>query len=528
MNSMVLEDKANIINNQTEKNNEKWKILIVDDEKDVHTVTRFALDNYVYKGKILEFISAYSGTEAKNCIREHLDTAVVLLDVVMEEDDAGLKLVEYIRKEVRNTFVRIILRTGHPGYAPEDEVMFRYDINDYKDKTELTNKKFITTITSALSNYSDIMTIESYRKSLSVSESKYRYLLENLPQRIFYKNKNLVYVSCNKYFAGDLKMKQEEIEGKTDFDLFPPELAVKYRFDDKRILETGNAEDIEEKYITEGSELLVHTVKTPLKDDKGNIVGILGIFWDITEKRMLELEAIHSRQLASLGELAAGVAHEINNPVNGVMNWAQLLHNRSKEGSEERKIADWIMKESSRISNMVRSLLSLARHSGKKEEKRTAYLHEILSETLILTEAQLLKEGITIKNNLPPGLPGIKANFQEIRQVFLNILINARYALNQKYPDSHSNKILEITGKKTTMNDKSYVKIEFYDRGAGIPAKIINKVKDPFFTIKPKGEGTGLGLSISNNIIKDHGGTLNIESVEGEYTKAIIHLPVGH
>ena len=126
------------------------------------------------------------------------------------------------------------------------------------------------------------------KEALRESEDRYKTLVENLPQRIFLKDKNLVYVSCNQNYAQDLGIKPDEIGGKTDYDFYPKELAEKYRADDKRILESGKIEDIEERYIQDGRDIWVHTVKTPVKDEKGNIVGILAIFWDITERKRAE------------------------------------------------------------------------------------------------------------------------------------------------------------------------------------------------------------------------------------------------
>ena len=143
-----------------------WKVLIVDDEPEVHAVTKLALNDFSLNGKTLEFVSAYSGEEAKKCFREHDDIAVVLLDVVMETDDAGLKVAEYIRNELDNHFTRIILRTGQPGQAPEKDVIINYDINDYKSKTELTAQKLFTVIIAALRSYRDIIVIEENRRGL--------------------------------------------------------------------------------------------------------------------------------------------------------------------------------------------------------------------------------------------------------------------------------------------------------------------------------------------------------------------------
>lgn len=143
-----------------------WKILIVDDEPEVHAVTKLALNDFSLNGKTLTFVSAYSGEEAKQCFRENNDIAVVLLDVVMETDDAGLKVADYIRNELDNHFTRIILRTGQPGQAPEKDVIINYDINDYKSKTELTAQKLFTVIIASLRSYRDIVVIEENRAGL--------------------------------------------------------------------------------------------------------------------------------------------------------------------------------------------------------------------------------------------------------------------------------------------------------------------------------------------------------------------------
>ncbi|CAG0983379.1 Sensor protein FixL [Methanosarcinales archaeon] len=123
---------------------------------------------------------------------------------------------------------------------------------------------------------------------LQGSENKYRVLLENLPQKIFHKDKNSVYVSCNNNYARDLKIHPDEIIGKTDYDFYNKELAEKYRADDIRIMGSGKTEYIEEKYIQNGQEAIIQTVKTPLEDENGNTIGILGIFWDITERKQIE------------------------------------------------------------------------------------------------------------------------------------------------------------------------------------------------------------------------------------------------
>ena len=381
----------------------------------------------------------------------------------------------------------------------------------------------------ALASGSDIIALGIDRKeaeeALRLSESKYRMLLENLPQRVFYKDKNLVYVSCSENYARDLKIRPDEISGKTDYDFYPKVLAEKYRADDNRIMKLGKTEDIEEKYINDGRELIVHTVKTPIKDEKGNTIGVLGIFWDITEKVALQMEAIRSRHLASVGELAAGVAHEINNPITGIINCAQILVNKSEKENREHDIANRIVKEGNRIANIVKSLLYFARPGDRREQKSAVHIGGILSDTLVLIEAQLKKDSIKLILNIPNKLPEVIAHPQQIQQVFLNIISNARYALNCKYQGMHESKILEIRGEGITIANCPYVKVIFCDQGSGIPANILDKIMNPFFTTKPRGKGTGLGLSISHSIISDHGGELLIDTVEGKFTKVAVILP---
>jgi len=143
-----------------------WKMLIVDDEPEVHDVTRLAMADFEFRGRPLHLLSAYSGKEACEMARDIPDIAVILLDVVMETDDAGLNVARYIRDELNNHFVRLVLRTGQPGQAPERRVITDYDINDYKYKTELTQQKLFTTVYTSISSYRDLMALECNRRGL--------------------------------------------------------------------------------------------------------------------------------------------------------------------------------------------------------------------------------------------------------------------------------------------------------------------------------------------------------------------------
>jgi len=160
-----------------------WKILIVDDEPDVHRATQLALKSFKFEGKPLVFFSAYSAEEGKQFIATiHSDVALILLDVVMETNDAGLRVVQYIREELNNHQVRIILRTGHPGEAPEESIILNYDINDYKLKVELTRQRLLTATIAALRSYRDLVTLEHQRIELAQTLNHLQHVQSQLQE----------------------------------------------------------------------------------------------------------------------------------------------------------------------------------------------------------------------------------------------------------------------------------------------------------------------------------------------------------
>ncbi|MEN9718433.1 MAG: hypothetical protein RIQ99_1311, partial [Pseudomonadota bacterium] len=161
-----------------------WKIMIVDDEPGVHDVTRLALQGVMFDKRPLHFISCFSGAEARKAIAAHPDTAMILLDVVMETEHAGLEFARFVREGANNALTRIVLRTGQPGQAPERKVIVDYDINDYKEKTELTASKLFTLIHASLRAYRDIITIENNKRALTkiINSSADIFKLSSLEQ----------------------------------------------------------------------------------------------------------------------------------------------------------------------------------------------------------------------------------------------------------------------------------------------------------------------------------------------------------
>jgi PAS domain S-box-containing protein len=260
----------------------------------------------------------------------------------------------------------------------------------------------------------------------------------------------------------------------------------------------------------------------PVKNE--NVVTqVVLISEDITEMLEGERQRERASRLAALGELAAGVAHEINNPISGVINYAQLIANRAEENSREHDLAKRIIKEGDRIATIVRELLTFAREGNS--DLQVISIREALAEALSLCESQIRKEAIDLHVDLPNDLPKVESRNNQLQQLFLNLISNARHALSEKYPEPHADKILLVTGRRAELNGRSAVRLIVRDHGIGIPPELLERVMNPFVTTKPAGIGTGLGLSISFEIAKKHGGSLSIASEHGVWTEVIVDLP---
>ncbi len=361
--------------------------------------------------------------------------------------------------------------------------------------------------------------------SLRTSESEFRRLslqfhtlLDAIPDSITLVSSDMRILWANNSAVSVAK--GEEVLGRRCYNLWHNAPAPCVNCGVRRSFQTGKSENSQ----TSTPDGRIWDQRAfPMRSDDGRIESVIEIATDITEKITLQAETLRASHLASIGELAAGVAHEINNPINGIINYARILSNKSVKGSADNDVAERIAKEGRRIAGIVRSLLSFARDG--KEEKKPVTLAGILRESLTLTESQMRKEGIQVRIDIPPDLPEITANQQQIQQVFMNIINNAQYALIKKFPGEHEDKVLDINCEEVATDDGPFVRIIFRDRGTGIAPDALEKVINPFFSTKPKGEGTGLGLSISHGIVADHGGRLDVKSVQGAYTKVQIDLP---
>ena len=291
-----------------------WLVLIVDDDLDVHAVTRLALHKIRFKGRGLKFLSAYSRKEAYAVMRDTPDIALVLLDVVMETDDAGLSLARQIREELNNHIVRVVLRTGQPGQAPEQRVVMEYDINDYKSKTELTAQKLFTTVVSSLRAYDSLMQAERGKTELAASLAKVKILKSALDQH------SLVAISdqfgkityANDHFCNVSKYSREELLGQ-GYRIFDSGYHSKEFFanlwntiTDGRVLHA----EIKNR-ARDGSFFWVDTTILPFLNPDTHSMQYVGIHTDITERKLaqasLQASEAQMRHLLSVSPIAVSI-----------------------------------------------------------------------------------------------------------------------------------------------------------------------------------------------------------------------------
>jgi PAS domain S-box-containing protein len=359
--------------------------------------------------------------------------------------------------------------------------------------------------------------------ALRKSENKYKTLAENIPQKIFIKDINSVYVSCNENYARDLKIKSNEIVGKTDYDFHPQELADKYRADDKRVIESGKAEELEEKYITDGREVWVNTVKTPVKDEYGNVTGVLGIFGDITDRKQAaeerarlvkELEA-KNRELE---RFTYTVSHDLRSPLVTILGFTSMLQNDLERDNKEKAATDlqYITKATSKMDELLSATLKLSRIGRMVNPPEDVPLGELVTGALEQTAGDLQAHHIEV--SVADDFPKVHVDRMRIEEALVNLIGNSiKYRGGQPHPK------IEIGHRKDGRETVFFVK----DNGIGIDKSEHEKVFELFYRAnKSSTEGTGAGLAIVKRIIEVHGGRIWIESELGKGCMVCFTLPI--
>ena len=413
----------------------------------------------------------------------------------------------------------------------DDDVIIRKDGSVDYIKWETRPWYLLSDKIGGIVLYTEIINERKKRElALQESEERFKMLVETAPDAIFlYTGRELAYANQS---AGELlgAPDAETILGMHANSHLHPDFHAAVEARDRLLLDEKLSTPLmEQKYIKlDGSSIDVEVTSAPIryKDRDGMLVYVR----DIAERKNRERETMfalqqqrHQQKLEAIGLLASGVAHEINNPLTGIINYAQLIIDQENADAESAFFADEIISESRRISGIVHDLLHFSRQ--EKHAHSPADIKDIIHRTLSLVNAMLKRDQIDVRIQIPESLTRIKCRSQQIQQVMMNLLTNARDALNEKYPGAHDNKVLLITCSEYEEDSRTWIRVTVEDHGNGIPAEIHEQLFDPFFTTKPKELGTGLGLPISYGIVKEHHGELLFETKQGQYTQFHLLLP---
>ena len=490
-------------------------VLYIDDERENLTGFKYMFSEYY------EVYVAESAGEAYEILKAH--TIPIVISDQRMPGETGVEFFTRIQPEYPDT-IRMIL-TGYSDIKAVVDAINKGGIYYYFQKPwDETEVRIV--IANALE------AIE-LKHNLSESEERFRDICLNTYDWVWEVDRDGIYTYASGRIEELLGYKPEEIVGGTLFDWMPPEGAARIAevFKDA----TGKGEPIvameNVNLHKDGRRVVLETSCVPVFDAQGNVSGYRGVDRDITERKRgeeereaLRAQAQHNQRLESVGTLAGGVAHEINNPINGIMNYAQLIQDRLDEDSSLKEFASEIIVETKRVATIVRNLLTFARF--EEHEHSPARMADIVGATASLIRTIIRRDQITLEVDVPEDLPTLRCRSQQIQQVIMNLMTNARDALNEHYPGYDENKILSVTAREIGRADSKWIRTTVEDHGVGIPAEVRERMFDPFFTTKDQGHGTGLGLSISHGIVRDHHGELSIESEPGEYTRFHLDLPV--
>jgi signal transduction histidine kinase/DNA-binding NarL/FixJ family response regulator len=553
----------------------KWKIAVIDDDQAVHEGTRFALSDYSLQGATLEVLSAYSAAEGRILMRDNPDIAAVLLDVIMETDVAGLDLVEYIRNEIKNETVRIILRTGQPGQAPERRVIVQYDINDYKAKTELTADKLFTSLTAALRSYQQLERMVQTRRGLEIiidaASTLYDFKsMQRLAEGVLTQLASLLNVDC----AGILVLRDDGGVAKNDFSVLAgsgcysrfigttssrsldPDLRQmveaafqrrKNEFADHRTvlyLRTGSGREV----------VVLLQAERPLSDTDRALVEIFSSRLSIAFDNVILYQQLHeantqledrvaqrtralmqaNRRLSSQwlrlqrangfkNEILGTVAHDLKNPLGVILGRTEMLTELIGAGSPKENVTaqvEHIRDATKRLTSMVDHLISDAMADAfditiRREPVDVAAL---VAEVTDANQPLAVNKQQTIAVSAQPNFVTM-CDADRIREAIDNLVSNAI-------------KYSPIGGKITVAvtHEHSNTVIRIGDEGAGLSPEDLGRLFGRFQRLSAKptaGESsTGLGLSIVKRIIDMHGGHVAADSAgPGQGSMFTVTLP---
>jgi len=515
-----------------------WKILVVDDEPDVHAITKLSLKNFRFADRKVEFLNAMSGAEAMDILRANPDIAAALIDVVMETEDAGLRLVKFIREELNNHAIRLIIRTGQPGSAPERYVIDHFDIDDYKEKTELIADKLYTTLRSAIKAYRDLSIIQRNRHGLEKILNSAPQLHRLQPMEEFLEGVLIQVIGLCHLGEHNLISANGFIALIEDGDKFS------IRAGTGRFIKHVSPEELEKirraLHYSESS-LPPVSILIPLKireyirgfiyledasltsEEERHLIDIMVqqctiAFENLDLYQQLEISnKINERKNRFLGM----AAHDLRNPIGGMKTIFELLRMSlgDRLSAEDAELMDMGKVLADTSINLVSDLLDIAKiESGKLDlELRPTDLMVVVMQSLAAVRFISESKHIPILYE-PAEMPDMMLDPKRMQQVVVNLLSNAI-----KYSHPHTKVKISVSE-----SDKEVV-LTVKDAGQGIPADDIGKLFQPFVKANVKSTGgeqsTGLGLVICKKITEAHGGRIWVESQISVGTTFFVAIP---
>ena len=376
---------------------------------------------------------------------------------------------------------------------------------------------------SKLSIYRDITQAKEREEALRASEQDYKSLFEHVACGVFISSKEGKFLDANQALIDMLGYTNKEEFFKIDLakDLWlKPENRRKFQ---ELIESNGKVIDYEAFFKRkDGTAIPVLLTGHVRYDENGNVLGYEGLNVDQSQRKQMEqeleetqIQLLQSEKMASLGKLAAGVAHQLNNPLGGIILFTKIVMEEYNLEDKAKEDLNRVLKDAERCRDTVKELLEFSRQTHYL--MKPCDINQAISRTLFLLENQSLFQNIEIKKNLATSLPPAHADVQQLNHLFMNIILNAAEAMDGKG---------ELTLQTYTLPNKKRIGIEISDTGPGIPQEILPQIFEPFFTTKEEGKGTGLGLSLAYGIVENHGGSIRAKNQTDRGIKFTIELPM--